>query len=78
MDRFFFGTHWAPNIALRVMRLRLMKMSAGRPVPTIPVMAGTLLIALIAMLVAVPVGLFAAIYMAEFAPQRVRLRQADA
>mgnify|MGYP005740587561 FL=1 len=38
----------------------------------IPVMAGTLLIATIAMLVAVPIGLFSAIYMAEFASSRVR------
>jgi phosphate transport system permease protein len=38
----------------------------------VPVMAGTLLIAVIAMAVAVPVGLFSAIYMAEFASKRVR------
>jgi len=38
----------------------------------VPVMAGTLLVAAIAMAVAVPVGLFAAIYMAEFASTRMR------
>ena len=34
----------------------------------VPVMLGTLLVAVIAMLVAVPVGLFSAIYTADFAP----------
>lgn len=38
----------------------------------LPVMAGTLLVAFIAMMVAVPIGLFAAIYMAEFASERTR------
>ncbi|GIR94133.1 MAG: hypothetical protein CM15mP95_1530 [Alphaproteobacteria bacterium] len=38
----------------------------------VPVMLGTLLVAVIAMLVAVPIGLFSAIYTAEFAPLRVR------
>jgi len=38
----------------------------------VPLFTGTLLITLIAMLVALPVGLFSAIYMAEFASPRVR------
>src|SRR5690606_25172495 len=38
----------------------------------VPLFAGTLLITLIAMLVAVPVGLFAAIYMSEYATPRMR------
>ncbi len=71
---FFFGTHWAPNVALR----------GGEPAADedvggasgaygmVPVMAGTLLIAIIAMAVAVPIGLFSAIYMAEFASPKVR------
>ncbi|MGH6925995.1 MAG: phosphate ABC transporter permease subunit PstC, partial [Propylenella sp.] len=37
-----------------------------------PVFTGTLLIALIAMFVAVPVGLFTAIYLVEFADDRIR------
>ena len=71
---FFFGTHWAPNIALRGGAVAADE-DVGQVSGSygmIPVMAGTLLIATIAMLVAVPVGLFAAIYMAEFASQRVR------
>src|SRR5690606_40809888 len=38
----------------------------------IPLLAGTLDIAFVAMLFAVPVGLFSAIYMAEYASPRVR------
>lgn len=69
---FFFGMHWAPNVAFNsgvevegdAERLGSFGM--------IPVMAGTLLIAAIAMAVAVPIGLFSAIYMAEFASPRMR------
>ena len=69
---FFFGMHWAPNVAF----------NSGVEVEgdeerlgsfgMVPVMAGTLLIAFIAMAVAVPIGLFSAIYMAEFASPKVR------
>ncbi|MEG9863046.1 MAG: phosphate ABC transporter permease subunit PstC [Parvularculales bacterium] len=69
---FFFGTHWAPNIALRGAAADEDVGGASGSYGMIPVMAGTLLVAAIAMLVAVPVGLFAAIYMAEFASSRVR------
>lgn len=69
---FFFGMHWAPNVAFNsgvevegdAERLGSFGM--------VPVMAGTLLIAAIAMAVAVPIGLFSAIYMAEFASPKVR------
>ena len=71
---FFFGTHWAPNIALRTGEPAADEDVGGASgsFGMIPVMAGTMLVAVIAMLVAVPVGLFAAIYMAEFASTRVR------
>lgn len=71
---FFFGTHWAPNVALRGDAAAADEDVGGASgsYGMIPVMAGTLLVATIAMLVAVPVGLFAAIYMAEFASPRVR------
>ena len=63
---FFFGTVWDPRFA-----------AAGSGGATgqfglIPLLAGTLYIALVAMLFAVPVGLFAAIYMAEYATPRLR------
>jgi phosphate transport system permease protein len=38
----------------------------------LPLVGGTLMIALIAMLVAIPLGLMAAIYLAEYAPRKVR------
>ncbi|BBI75160.2 hypothetical protein HAALTHF_44660n [Vreelandella aquamarina] len=37
-----------------------------------PLFAGTFMITAIALLVAVPIGLLSAIYMSEYAPQRVR------
>ncbi|MDA0309076.1 MAG: phosphate ABC transporter permease subunit PstC [Proteobacteria bacterium] len=73
MIDFFFGTHWSP--------LKAFSSSGGQSevdgvtqgsFGMLPVMAGTLLVAFIAMMVAVPVGLFAAIYMAEFASERTR------
>ena len=73
MIDFFFGTHWSP--------LKAFSSSGGQSeidgvtqgsFGMLPVMAGTLLVAFIAMMVAVPIGLFAAIYMAEFASERTR------
>ncbi|WP_062228704.1 phosphate ABC transporter permease subunit PstC [Aureimonas frigidaquae] len=62
---FFFGTVWEPRFA-----------AAGSSVQgqfgLIPLLYGTLYIAFVAMLFAVPVGLFAAIYMAEYASNPVR------
>jgi phosphate transport system permease protein len=63
---FFFGTVWDPRFA-----------AAGAGATEgqfglIPLLAGTLYIALVAMLVAVPVGLMAAVYMSEYASSRVR------
>ena len=63
---FFFGTVWDPRFAAA---------GSGGEVGQfglIPLLAGTLYIAFVAMLFAVPVGLFSAIYMAEYAPPRVR------
>ncbi|KAA0972420.1 phosphate ABC transporter permease subunit PstC [Aureimonas fodinaquatilis] len=62
---FFFGTVWEPRFA-----------AAGSNVQgqfgLIPLLLGTLYIAFVAMVFAVPVGLFAAIYMAEYASRPVR------
>lgn len=63
---FFFGTVWDPRFA-----------AAGSGGETgqfglIPLLAGTLYIAFVAMLFAVPVGLFSAIYMSEYASPKVR------
>ncbi|HSQ08796.1 MAG TPA: phosphate ABC transporter permease subunit PstC [Chromatiaceae bacterium] len=64
---FFFGTEWSPQTALRADQVG----STGA-FGAVPLFAGTLLISLIAMLVAVPIGLMAAIYLAEYAPRAVR------
>jgi phosphate transport system permease protein len=57
---FFFGLTWSP--AFR----------GGSELGLLPLLWGTLYISFISMLVAVPVGLFAALYLAEFANPRVR------
>jgi phosphate transport system permease protein len=64
---FLFGTKWSPQIAIRADQV-----GSSGAFGAIPLFTGTLLIALIAMLVAVPVGLFSAIYLAEYAKPVVR------
>jgi phosphate transport system permease protein len=57
--KFLFGTEWAPTASVA---------SFGM----VPLMVGTLLITLIALVVAGPLGLYAAIYLAEYATPRAR------
>jgi phosphate transport system permease protein len=57
---FFFGLTWSPNFR------------GGSELGIIPLIWGTMYISLISMLVSVPLGLFAAIYLAEYASSRVR------
>ncbi|MEO1089349.1 MAG: phosphate ABC transporter permease subunit PstC [Pseudomonadota bacterium] len=64
---FFFGTAWEPQIALRPDQI-----AGAGAFGAVPVFLGTLLIATIAMTVAVPIGLLSAIYLGEFANDRVR------
>jgi len=64
---FLFGTHWSPQTAIRADQV-----GASGSFGAIPIFAGTLLITLIAMLIAVPLGLFSAIYMSEYASPRAR------
>lgn len=72
---FFFGTHWSPMVSLREgaegAADEAVAGSSGS-FGMVPVMLGTLLVAIIAMLVAVPIGLFSAIYTADFASSKVR------
>jgi phosphate transport system permease protein len=63
---FFFGLRWEPQIAIRADQI-----AGAGAFGAIPVFAGTLLIAFIAMAVAAPVGLLSAIYLAEYADARV-------
>lgn len=67
IDKFLFGTTWSPLSGVQEGTLDVEKIGA------VPLFAGTLLITGIAMLVSVPIGLFAAVYLAEFADKRVRM-----
>ena len=64
---FVFGTNWSPQMAIRADQV-----GSSGAFGAVPLFAGTLLISFIAMVVAVPVGLFSAIYLAEYAPIKVR------
>ncbi len=64
---FLFGTRWSPQTALRADQV-----GASGEFGAVPLFAGTLLITVIAMCVATPVGLFSAIYMSEYAGPRFR------
>ncbi|MCB1054252.1 MAG: phosphate ABC transporter permease family protein, partial [Acidobacteria bacterium] len=64
---FLFGLEWSPQTALRPDQV-----GSSGSFGAVPLFAGTLLISAIAMLVAVPVGLLSAIYMAEYAPPKAR------
>jgi phosphate transport system permease protein len=64
---FLFGIKWSPQVAIRADQV-----GSSGAFGAIPLFAGTLLIALIAMLVAVPIGLFSAIYLSEYARPSVR------
>lgn len=68
IHEFLFGTQWSPQIAIREDQV-----GQSGVFGAVPLFAGTALITLIAMTVAVPIGLFAAIYMSEYASPRVRL-----
>ncbi len=64
---FIFGLHWSPQMAIREDQV-----GAAGSFGMIPLLSGTLMISAIAMFVAVPVGLMSAIYMSEYAAEKVR------
>ena len=64
---FLFGLQWSPQTAIREDQI-----GSSGAFGAVPLFAGTLLISGIAMLVAVPVGLMSAIYLSEYASQRLR------
>lgn len=64
---FMFGLHWSPQIALRDDQV-----ASSGSFGAVPIFAGTLLITAIAMFIAVPIGLFSAIYMSEYATPKFR------
>lgn len=64
---FLFGTNWNPQAALRADQGDIQTAYGF-----VPLLTGTLLITVIAIAVAGPLGLFSAIYLAEYASPRVR------
>ena len=62
-SEFFFLLEWAPSFSGR---------GGASSLGIIPLLWGTLYISLVALLVAVPIGLFAAIYLSEYASPAVR------
>ena len=64
---FLFGLNWSPQMALRADQV-----ASEGAFGAVPLFAGTLLISAIALIVAVPVGLMSAIYLAEYAHSKVR------
>ncbi|MEY1555508.1 phosphate ABC transporter permease subunit PstC [Yoonia sp. R2331] len=62
-SEFFFSLSWNPSFSGR---------GGGSELGILPLLWGTLYISFIALLVAVPIGLFAAIYLSEYASKPVR------
>ncbi len=67
VTEFLFGTQWSPQIAIRADQVG----STGA-FGAVPLFVGTLLIMLIAMAVAGPIGLLSAIYLSEYAGRGTR------
>lgn len=64
---FLTGTHWSPQTSLRDDQV-----ASSGSFGALPLFAGTALVSLIAMLVAVPIGLMSAIYMTQYASKKTR------
>ena len=67
LSEFLFGMEWSPQTAIRADQV-----GSSGAFGAVPIFAGTLLITAIAMVVAVPVGLFSAIYLSEYASSAIR------
>jgi phosphate transport system permease protein len=67
ITEFMFGLNWSPQTAIRADQV-----GSSGSFGAVPLFTGTLLITAIAMVVAVPVGLMTAIYLAEYSSSRVR------
>lgn len=68
LSNFFFGTVWDPRFTSVGRELSGAEGQFG----LVPLLWGTLFISFVALLVAVPIGLFAAIYMSEYAGPKLR------
>ena len=64
---FVTGLRWSPQLAIRADQV-----GSSGAFGAVPLFVGTLLISFVALVVAVPLGLMSAIYLAEYASNRVR------
>jgi phosphate transport system permease protein len=67
ITEFLFGLKWSPQMAIREDQV-----GSSGAFGAVPLITGTLLISLIAMVVAVPIGLLSAIYLSEYAGPKFR------
>lgn len=67
LTEFLFGLEWHPQTAMRADQV-----GSSGSFGAVPLFTGTLLISLIALLTAGPIGLFAAVFLAEYAGKSVR------
>ncbi len=67
LTEFLFGLNWEPQIPIRADQI-----AAVGAFGWVPVIVGTIVITVVAILIAAPIGLLSAIYLVEFAPKRVR------
>ncbi|MEO0345019.1 MAG: phosphate ABC transporter permease subunit PstC [Pseudomonadota bacterium] len=65
---FLFGLEWSPQTAIRNDQV-----AAAGSFGAVPLLAGTLLVAALAMVIAVPVGLMTAIYLTQYAGRGLRV-----
>jgi len=64
---FVFGTTWSPQTAIRADQV-----GSSGSFGAVPLFSGTILISVIAMFIAIPVGLLSAIYLSEYASAKFR------
>ncbi|WP_354625223.1 phosphate ABC transporter permease subunit PstC [Psychromonas sp. MME2] len=64
---FLFGTTWSPQMAMRSDQV-----GSSGAFGAVPLFAGTMLITVIAMTIAAPIGLLTAIYLSQYASKRLR------
>jgi phosphate transport system permease protein len=67
VHEFLLGIEWSPQTAMRADQV-----GSSGSFGAVPLFLGTMMISGIAMLIAVPVGLFSAVYLAEYANRRFR------
>lgn len=67
LTEFLFGLNWEPQIPIRADQI-----AAAGAFGWIPVIAGTIVITIVAIVIAVPIGLLSAVYLYEFAPKHIR------